>query len=240
MKTESSCSAERRLNVLCDVSDVLFPSQKHESVCVSQPWQVSSSRPCEEEPQPDTIRPPPNPPALTVPPTWNTTHTNGSEKSLPSSPTDLESLTAPQKFDSSSIHFAPVNVFVDAEATADVWNRKCVRRLHVEAALPQRRSAMWGVDCGWGGAGVCECCAESWNRLVWLQKSVETEQVSDQFEPLWDRKEACPPGASAHDITEEGLSLIGQWAKKVWSGSDFRNRFVLDIQFDFSVVSGLR
>lgn len=61
MKTESSCSAERRLNVSCDVSDVLFPSQKHESVCVSQPWQVSSSRPCEEEPQPDTIRPPRTP-----------------------------------------------------------------------------------------------------------------------------------------------------------------------------------
>lgn len=53
-----------------------------------------------------------------------------------------------------------------------------VRQLHAEAVLSQRTV----------GGGVCK-----WN----------TSRVSDQFEPLWDRKEACPPGASAHDIITE-------------------------------------
>lgn len=95
-----------------------FLSQTHEPVFFFQPWQVSLSRPCEEAKIPSD--PAPKSSSLTLPPTKKQHNINGSEKSFPLSATDPESLTAPQRFDFSSIHYAKVYVFDDTKVTADI------------------------------------------------------------------------------------------------------------------------
>lgn len=200
---------------------------------VSQPWQVSSSRPCEEDSQPDTVRPP-RPPSPDGPAHLKS-HNNSSEKSFPSSP-------RPSDSDWPRIHHCSrrtsltlyrliyrrrLRVRCGTESrrrlkppqtlTSD-RNRKCLLRrlqwLHVRAALPQRRSKVSDVNCGWEGRGLqyyMLCCAE-----LLKQVSLTSEVCGDWtgLRSVWTtvRQEGgVSTGASIHrnDIIKKGLDLIG-------------------------------
>lgn len=112
----------------------------------------------------------------------------------------------------------------------------------------QRRSAMWGVDCGWGGPGglwvLCwvmkqvsltsEVCGDRTGlRSVWTTVRQEGGVSTGSF-CSWHHR-----GRSQFhwSMSQEGLIRF-RLQKQIFTSQT--NRFVLDIQFDFSVVSGLR
>lgn len=140
---------------------VLFLTQIHEPVCVFQPWQVSSSRPCEEATQPDTIRPRPQ-----IPNADTTTHqkqhnTNGSEKFFLSS-TQNPSLRHRGLTLHGLIMLKSTSSMIPRSLQTSSSETGSVCGSSTSGQRSQTRGRLRdGGGVGAGLSGVCKCCAES-------------------------------------------------------------------------------